>query len=854
MTSAPQWPPRPSGSTVSGSLRADDSGHAPIGQAAPPSAPLVVVKGYPDLPGITAFCLEALDGALALVRADGGEVAALNAAGTAMVTRARRKRPPRLPGFGAPSRNSQPIPPQAPYDTADPIDSQVTQLLPSAQLARTYAPDQGLIGKVWKRREPMQARLDANTAGAASTLLLEPEAHQHLAVPIFRPSTLDHLSGRGPVIGVLRVFNRDELWSYTNNDRIMLELHADRLGRALALLDTSSDSVRRGDLIGALRDLSGVGPTSRDLYTRVSEIAMRQMNALTFAALTALPYRDGETPKVNVELALRAGAPQAGGVLPLSDLPEWLQRAFLPELVNESSPQGGAATALAALGWTHEAIPRSALSAPLITGGQVKGVFVITSPQPDAFNADAAALFESLTLAATTFVENAHLVEEAHQSVQRLWDQRQQLSALNNAAQMLSTSLDVDATVMALAEQASLLTSAPICAVFLREERSEDLICRATYFKEQEGQAALLNTRIPLSWRAMGEALANEQFVIVEGLAQDAGEPESATAKLAQMGVTSLVAATITHQQHQLGALVICTPNQARPYNAEQIGPLQGLASQAAIAISNARAHAQLNEAYEQLQELDRLKDEFILTVSHEFRTPLTAIEGYVTLINKHGHKLDQEKLQQFASEIHQATMQLAGMISMLADANRLSSQPLRVAPRPLDLRVVASDAVGAQAPDARERIQLRMADDLWVSGDDERLPLVFSNLISNAVKYAGSGKACRILARTTTRSTLVAEGRKLASAPAGDEAQEWVVVTVEDDGPGISPEDQAKLFQKFVRLSQSLVTPVRGTGLGLWICRQYVEAMGGDIWVESGVGQGARFSFCLPRIAAPTV
>ncbi len=77
-------------------------------------------------------------------------------------------------------------------------------------------------------------------------------------------------------------------------------------------------------------------------------------------------------------------------------------------------------------------------------------------------------------------------------------------------------------------------------------------------------------------------------------------------------------------------------------------------------------------------------------------------------------------------------------------------------------------------------------------------------------------------------------------------------MVTVEDDGPGIWAEDQAKPFQKFVRLSQSLVTPVRGTGLGLWICRQYVEAMGGDIWVESGVGQGARFNFCLPRIAAP--
>lgn len=857
MTSAPQWPPRPAGSSVSGSLRADESVPATqqgkaIGQAAPPSTPQPAVKGYPDLPGITAFCLEALDGAIELVRADGGEVAALNSAGTAMVTRARRKRPPRLAGFGAPARNSQPFPPLAHFDAADPIDSQVTQLLPSAQLARAYAPNQGMIGKVWKRREPMQVSLDASNASDASALLVESEAHQHLAIPIFRPDTLNHLSGRGPVIGVLRVFNRDELWSYTNNDRIMLELHADRLGRALALLDTSSDSVRRDDLIAALRDLSGVGPTSGDLFMRVSEIAMRRMNALTFAALLTLPDHDGDAPQVNIELALRAGAPQTGGHVALGDLPSWLQRAFLAELVNEQAPQGGASAALAALGWTHEAAPRSALAAPLVTGGRVTGVFVITSPQPDAFNADAAALFEAITLAATTFVENARLVENAQRSVELLHAQRLQLAALNNAVQTLNTSLDVRETLMALAEQASLLTSAEICAVLLREKDADELVCRAVYPNDPERQAGLLDARVPLAWRNLGATLDNQAFIILDGLAQDAGEPESATARLARLGVGSLVAASITHQQSHLGALVICTPNQSRPYSPDQIGPLQGLASQAAIAISNARVHAELGDAYEQLQELDRLKDDFILTVSHEFRTPLTAIEGYVTLINKHGHKLDQEKLQQFASEIHQATMQLAGMISMLADANRLSTQPLRIAPRPLNLRATASDALGAQAPDARERIQLRMADDLWVNGDDERLPLVFSNLISNAIKYAGPGKACRVSSRVTTRAALVGEHRKLPASASADEPQEWVVATVEDDGPGISQEDQAKLFQKFVRLSHSLVTPVRGTGLGLWICRQYVEAMGGDIWVESQPGQGARFSFCLPRIPAP--
>ncbi len=836
MSSPSSRPSRPPGSDVSGALRVGESNYQAPAQ--------MVVRGYADLPAVASFCLEALDGALELVRADGGEVAALDFAGTAMVTRARRKRPPRLPGFGAPSRPSQPM---GGFDLTDPIDSQVTQLLPSAQLARTYALDQGLIGAVWKRREPLQVRFDENTVGAATTMLIEPDALHHLAVPIFRPDTLNHLSGRGPVVGVLRVFNRDELWSYTANDRLLLELHADRLGRALALLDTSGDSVRRGDLIGALRELSGVGPTLRDLLTRVAEIAARQVNAQTFAALFRLP----ESDDVSVELALRAGTPQPGGRLPLGDLPPWLQRAFYGELAQEHAPQGGTPAALASLGWSQEPPLRSALAAPLIVGGRIGGVFVIGSPQATAFDADAAALFEALALAAATFAENARLVEDARRSVGQLQEQRRHLSALNNAVQTLNASLDVDATLQALAEQASLLTTAQVCAVFLRDESGDALVCRAVYPPEREHELTLIETQIPLKWHDIGQHLTEATFVLEEGLTADVDIAETATAKLARVGVTSFLAAPIAHQERHLGALIIYSPHQTQRHAPDEIGLLQGLASQAAIAISNARLYAELEHAYEQLKELDRLKDDFILTVSHEFRTPLTAIEGYVTLINKHGHKLDQSKLQQFASEIHQATVQLAGMISMLADANRMGSQPLRISPRPIELLPTAMDAASAQAPDVKERIQVRVEPDLWVNGDDERLPLVFSNLISNAIKYAGPGKTCRVIARITKRSDLAAAGRKLT--PGGADDQEWVVVTVEDEGPGISPEDQARLFQKFVRLAQSLVTPVRGTGLGLWICRQYVEAMGGDIWVESQLGQGARFNFCLPRIATPT-
>jgi signal transduction histidine kinase len=81
---------------------------------------------------------------------------------------------------------------------------------------------------------------------------------------------------------------------------------------------------------------------------------------------------------------------------------------------------------------------------------------------------------------------------------------------------------------------------------------------------------------------------------------------------------------------------------------------------------------------------------------------------------------------------------------------------------------------------------------------------------------------------------------------------REWVVLGVRDFGLGIAEADQHRLFHKFVRLPQTLTTSIRGTGLGLWICKQYITAMGGDIWQESSYGQGAHFQFCLPLAEPP--
>ena len=168
----------------------------------------------------------------------------------------------------------------------------------------------------------------------------------------------------------------------------------------------------------------------------------------------------------------------------------------------------------------------------------------------------------------------------------------------------------------------------------------------------------------------------------------------------------------------------------------------------------------------------------------------------------------------------------------------------------PVSVRAVAEKAIAGQAPDAKARIQLETAADLWALADADHLLTIVSNLLGNALKYSPAPAPVRLLARRETRARLAEQGRSRAQA--ADAPRDWIVVGVRDQGEGIAKEDQDKLFQKFVRLSRSLTTSVRGTGLGLWICQGYMKAMDGDIWVVSELGNGALFEFSLPATAPP--
>lgn len=846
-----------------------------------------VANGNGDHPldsdsSISDFYAAALDGAMALVRADGGEIATLDDARQVLVLRARRTRPrldPSLGPIGVPGRSSQPLLPPLPshpgasasysgtnpaqsrsgssipgieddMTSLDEIDVQSTQLLPATLSTRTYRKGERLIGLTWERAEPVIVRGEECRAIPGGSAPPDPDAAWHLTMPVLLPSSLAITRPNTDVIGVISVYNKDPLWSFSPRDIELLALHADRVARGMFVAELARQNQSQADLLNVLvSDLTD--PSSHSLYPRLRDIVRRMIDAPSFAVVLYHPKSGDVAFDVAFEAAERDGQPVPMGPFSASALPPWWSAVCEGQTIRISAPEERAQhPELCLLGWGGDQPVQSILATPLVFGNAFLGAMVAGSQHPDVYAPEHTRLFATIARSAAILIENARLGAEMRRTLAKAREKELQLSLLNNAVLTVNASLEVDETLRSLVRQAAALTGAKVCAAFLFDDAHDYLIGRATSAHVEGATTPVAEARVPVTWRGLDKAIKSGQFMLMDHLEQEWEDDTEIGRRLKEFQMYSCLVLPLVHketelEEKELGVLVVYTPGQRHHFTPEEIGLLQALVSQGAGALSNATLFERQQEWIRKRTELDKMKEDFILTVSHEFRTPVTAIDGYVTLINRHLHKLDQSKLDQFASEIRQASQQLMGMIERLHAASTVEGEPLPVSLQPINLRAAAEDAISTLPPEAKARMMLDISSDLDVRADPDKLTSVFSNLFSNATKYSSSGKPVQISARVEDRAVLAEQ--KQPHAVADDAPARWVVASVRDWGEGISAEDQSQLFQKFVRLSRSLTTPVRGTGLGLWICRRYLEVMGGDIWVESTYGSGACFLFSLP-------
>ena len=257
---------------------------------------------------------------------------------------------------------------------------------------------------------------------------------------------------------------------------------------------------------------------------------------------------------------------------------------------------------------------------------------------------------------------------------------------------------------------------------------------------------------------------------------------------------------------------------------------LSVVAGIAARAIQNARLLEREQEMRESLEELDRTKTDFVSSVSHELRTPLTSILGYVEMLSEgFGGELSAEQ-SRVLGIVDRNAERLLVLIEELLLMSRLESGTFRLAVEPLNVRSLLDEAYQAVLPELSARalhISVDVADDVdMVQGDPRQLDRAIINLLSNAVKFTPEGGRVGVSARR--------EGDRL-------------VIRVSDTGIGISPEDQAKIFDRFFRSSSATSLAVPGAGLGLSITKMIVEEHGGRISVSSTRGEGTEMTVSLP-------
>ena len=228
------------------------------------------------------------------------------------------------------------------------------------------------------------------------------------------------------------------------------------------------------------------------------------------------------------------------------------------------------------------------------------------------------------------------------------------------------------------------------------------------------------------------------------------------------------------------------------------------------------------------LEEIERQRAEFLGTVSHELRAPLTSIKGSAAALLRTPSKLDAAETEQFLRIIDNQADHILDLIGQLLDAARIDAGVLSVSPEPSDLAVLVDRAVGIfRSGGGRSNVSVDLPSDLpRALADRRRIQQVLTNLLTNAARHSPESSAIRVSA--------VLEGVHVA-------------VSVADDGVGVSAERLPYLFRRFFR-SESDARDGVGAGLGLAVCKGIVEAHGGRIWAESdGSGRGATFTFTLP-------
>jgi signal transduction histidine kinase len=293
----------------------------------------------------------------------------------------------------------------------------------------------------------------------------------------------------------------------------------------------------------------------------------------------------------------------------------------------------------------------------------------------------------------------------------------------------------------------------------------------------------------------------------------------------------SLLVVPVRREGRSIGVLRLGS-HKRQYFTAEHADLIGVIAEEAAVLVETAVLNRRLADNTEQLKALNRMKDEFVSTVSHEFKTPLTTILGFVTVMldGDAGPLSDQQA--KFLTTVRTAVRRMNALVTELLDLSKLETGA-RMELVPLSLAELAREAEERHAPLAAEgkrRLVFEVPESLPKARADARwLPIVVDNLVSNAIKFSKPGG--EVVVRAEDRGELL-------------------MISVSDDGIGVPEAERERIFERFHRAENGARSGAPGTGLGLAIAREVVTRHGGKIWCEGRAGGGTVFRLVIP--AAP--
>ena len=447
----------------------------------------------------------------------------------------------------------------------------------------------------------------------------------------------------------------------------------------------------------------------------------------------------------------------------------------------------------------------------------------------DQFNAMAGQLQESYAGLEKKVEERTHELEtRSHELAQSVGE----LRALGEVTQAVNSTLDLATVLSTIVAKAVELSGTEAGSIYVVDPTTQALQLRASHGMSEELIAELNRQGIDLSEKTIADAAARRAPVQTPDLKEAA--PSPVLNILLRAGYRAGLIVPLLGPEGLIGMLVVRRKAPGE-FPQHTVDLLQTFAAQSVLAIQNANLFTEVEEKSRQLAMASQHKSQFVASMSHELRTPLNAIIGLTEMMVSNAPRFGTEKAAEPLRRVHRAGTHLLGLINQVLDLSKIEAGKLELSPETVNLAPLLEDVVGTArqlAEQNKNRLVVESPENLGsLTVDPMRLRQVLLSLLSNACKFTKQGEV-------KLRVKKVVDGRN------------WIEIAVADTGIGMTPEQQAKLFEEFTQADSSTARQYGGTGLGLAITRKLARMMGGDVTVTSEPGKGSVFTVRLPGSA----